>query len=62
MPGLFVPVIVTAAPGSPIGLIAASVLNIKGETGAETLKGAAKRTTAKIASELKIIFKRNGWI
>jgi len=63
-PGLLVPGIVTAATGSPIGLIAVGVMSIKGEKkkGSETLKGAAKRTTDEIAKELKKIFQRQGWI
>ncbi len=42
-PGLLVPGIVTVPTGNPIGLIASSVMGIKGEksTGSETLEGAA---------------------
>ena len=64
MPGLVVPGIVAVATGNPVGLIVNSVLTLKGEkpTGSETLEGAAKRTTAQIADDLRIIFKKKGWI
>ncbi len=41
-----------------------SAMKLKGEKkkGSETLKGAAKRTAKEIAKELKIIFRRQGWI
>jgi hypothetical protein len=63
-PGLLVPGIVAAATSNPAGLIASSVLGIRGEriTRSETLEGAAKRTTDEIAKELKKIFRRQGWI
>ncbi len=63
-PGLLVPGIVTAATGSPIGLIAVGVMSVRGEKkkGSETLEGAAKRTSDEIAKELKKIFQRQGWI
>ncbi len=63
-PGLLVPGIVTAATGSPVGLIAVGVMTIRGEKkkGSETLEGAAKRTSDEIAKELKKIFQRQGWI
>ncbi len=63
-PGLLVPVIVAAATGNPVGLIVSSAMTIKGEKkkGTETLKGAAKRTAKEIAKELKIIFRKQGWI
>ncbi len=64
LPGLLVPGIVTAATGSPVGLIASAVMSVKGEkvSGAETLEGAARRTADEIAKELKKIFRRQGWI
>ena len=61
-PGLLVPGIVAVATANPVGLIASTVLNIKGETGSETIEGAAKRTTDEIANELRIVFERQGWI
>ena len=63
-PGLLVPGIVTVATGNPIGLIATSVMGIRGEKkkGSETLEGAAKRTADEIAKELKKIFRKQGWI
>ena len=63
-PGLLLPGIVTAATSNPMGLIASSVMGIRGERakGSETLEGAAKRTTDEIAKELKKIFQRQGWI
>ncbi len=63
-PGLLVPGIVTAATGNPVGLIASSVLGIRGEriTGSATIEGAAKRTADEIAKELKKVFRSQGWI
>ena len=63
-PGLIVPGIVTAATGNPVGLIVMSVMKLKGESkkGSQTLTGVAKRTAKEIAKELKIIFRRQGWI
>ncbi len=63
-PGLIMPGIVTAATGNPVGLIVMSVMKLKGEKkkGSETLRGVAKRTAKEIAKELKIIFRRQGWI
>ena len=63
-PGLAVGAIMTAATGSPIGLVVNSVLTLKGEKkeGSETMEGAANRTADEIAKELKEVFRRHGWI
>jgi hypothetical protein len=63
-PGLVVSGVMTAATGSPVGLLVNSVLTVKGEKkeGSETLEGAARRTADEIAKELKTIFRRQGWI
>ncbi len=63
-PGLLLPGVVAVATRSPVGLIANTLVTAKGEQkkGAETLKGAAKRTGKEIAKELKKIFQRHGWI
>ena len=60
-PGLALPGIVAVATSNPAGLIINSALKVK-KAGAETIEGAAKRTTDEIANELRIIFKRQGWI
>jgi len=54
----------TAATGSPVGLLVNSVLTVKGEKkeGSETLEGAARRTADEIAKELRVVFKNQGWI
>jgi hypothetical protein len=62
MPGMLVPVAVLAATGSPVGLIVGGAAKLKGETGSETIEGAAKRTAKEIGQELQIAFERQGWI
>ena len=63
-PGLALGAIMTAATGSPVGLVVNSVITIKGEKkeGSETLAGAASRTADEIAKELKKIFRYHRWI
>ena len=63
-PGLLLPGIVTAVTANPASLVVSSVLNIRGERkkGSETLEGAAKRTADEIAKELRIVFRKQGWI
>jgi hypothetical protein len=63
MPGVAVPIVVAAATGNPIGLIVSSAAKAEGEiTGRTTIEGAAKRTAKQIADELKVAFRKQGWI
>lgn len=62
-PGLFVPVIVTAATANPIGLAVAGAAKIEGEvSGRTTIEGAAKRTADAIAKRMEERFEEEGWI
>ena len=63
MPGVVVPIIVTAVTASPIGLIVGGVAKAEGElTGRTTIEGTARRTADAIAEELRVAFQKNGWI
>jgi len=62
MPGVLVPIAVVAATGNPVGLIVGTAAHLLGETGSETLEGAAKRTAEEIAEELRDPFEKQGWI
>jgi hypothetical protein len=62
MPGVLVPIAVVAATGNPVGLIVGTTAHLLGETGSETLEGAAKRTAEEIAEELRGPFEKQGWI
>ena len=62
MPGVLVVVAVVAATGNPVGLIVGTAAHLLGETGSETLEGAAKRTAEEIAEELKGPVEEQGWI
>lgn len=62
-PGLFVPIIVTAATANPVGLIVGAAAKIEGEaSGRTTIDGAAKRTADAIAERVEERFKKEGWI
>ncbi len=61
MPGMLVPITVMAATGSPVGLIVGGVMKLRGETGSETIEGAAKRTAKEVSNELQVAFDRQGW-
>ena len=61
MPGMLVPVAVMAATGSPVGLIVGGAAKLKGETGSETIEGAATRTAKEVGNELQVAFDRQGW-
>ncbi len=62
-PGLFVPVIVTAATANPIGLIVGAAAKIEGQaSGRTTIDGAAKRTADAIAERMKTRFEQEDWI
>jgi hypothetical protein len=62
-PGLFVPVIVTAATANPVGLIVAGAAKVEGEaSGRTTIDGAAERTADKIAERIEQRMEDEGWI
>lgn len=51
------------ATGNPVGLIVSSAVKIEGEeSGKSTVEGAAKRTADKIAQQLQLKFREQGWI
>lgn len=61
--GSVAPLAVFAATRSPIGLIIGGVANVTGEaTGRNTVEGAAKRTAKEIADQLRVKFKKQGWV
>jgi hypothetical protein len=63
MPGVVIPVIVTAVTANPIGLIVQSAAKAQGEiSGRTTIEGTAERTADAIAEELRKVFERQGWI
>jgi hypothetical protein len=63
MPGVVVPIIVTAVTANPVGLIVGGVVKAEGElTGRTTIEGSARRTADAIAEELRAVFRKNGWI
>jgi len=57
-PGMLLPLVMR----NPAGLILGGAMNIRKESGPETIKGAAKRTVKEIAKELRKVFRRQGWI
>lgn len=62
-PGMVVPAIVTIATLNPIGLAVGGAVKAEGElTGRTSIKGSAKRTAGKIADELEVAFRNQGWI
>jgi hypothetical protein len=62
-PGLFVPVVVTAATANPVGLIVGGAAKIEGEaSGRTTIDGAAKRTADAIAERIEQRFEEEGWV
>ena len=62
-PGVAVPLAVTIATANPIGLAVGGAMKVGGEvTGRSTIEGTAKRTSKKIADELRVAFKKRGWI
>jgi hypothetical protein len=63
MPGMVLPVAVVAATANPIGLIVGGAIKATGEaTGSATIEGAAKRTAAAIAGQLREAAQKQGWI
>lgn len=62
-PGTVVPLAVTIATANPIGLIIVGGVKVTDElSGKSTIEGSAKRTVEKIAEELRVRFKEQGWI
>lgn len=62
-PGVLLPAAVFAATANPIGLAVGGAVHVIGETtGAQTIEGAGKRTAKEIAKELRVAFKKHGWI
>lgn len=54
---------VTVATASPIGLLVSAPIKVGGETsGGSTIEGEGKRMADKIADELEIKFREQGWI
>ena len=63
LPGMILPAAVFAATANPIGLVVGGAVKVAGvATGSGTIEGAAKRTAEEIAEELKVAFKKQGWI
>jgi hypothetical protein len=60
---MIVPAIVTIATANPIGIAVGGAVKAEGElTGRSTIKGSAKRTASKVADELEVAFRNQGWI
>jgi len=63
LPGMVLPVAVLAATANPIGLVVGGAIKATGEaTGEATIEGAAKRTAAAIAGQLREAAQKQGWI
>jgi len=62
-PGLLVPLAVTVATANPIGLAVGSAVKVGEEaSGKSTVEGVATRMADKIADELRVKFREQGWI
>jgi hypothetical protein len=62
-PGVAVPLVMVAAIGNPVGLIVSSAAKAEGGlSGRTTIEGSAKRTAKKIADQLQVAFRKQGWI
>jgi hypothetical protein len=62
-PGLFIPILVTAATANPIGLVVTGAAKIEGEASGRTkIEGAGRRTADAIAEKMKARFEREDWI
>ena len=62
-PGLAVPLVMAAATGNPIGLIVSGAVKAEGQmSGRTTIEGSAKQTAKEIADQLRVAFKKQGWI
>ncbi|MGH6916547.1 MAG: DUF4410 domain-containing protein [Geminicoccaceae bacterium] len=63
LPGVVLPAAVLAATANPIGLVVGGAIKATGEaTGSATIEGAAKRTAAAIAGQLREAAQKQGWI
>jgi Domain of unknown function (DUF4410) len=63
LPGMVLPLAVVAATANPIGLIVGGAIKATGEaTGSATIEGAAERTAAAIAGQLREAAQNQGWI
>lgn len=61
-PGMLAPTAGSILTRSPVGFVVGSAVNIRKESGSETIEGAAKRTADEIAKELEMVFRKQGWI
>lgn len=62
-PGVVAPLVVLAATGNPIGLVATGTAKVVGEgIGKNEIDSAAKRTAEEIAKRLEVRFEELGWI
>jgi hypothetical protein len=62
-PGVLVPLAVTVATANPIGLAVGGALKVGEEaSGKSTVEGVATRVADKIADELRVKFREQGWI
>lgn len=61
-PDMIVPAIGAVAMSSPVGLVVGGVMAVTKESGPETIQAAANRTAEEIAKELRVAFRREGWI
>jgi len=62
-PGLLVPLAVTVATANPIGLAVGGAMKVGEEaSGRSTVEGVATRVADKIAAELQVKFREQGWI
>jgi hypothetical protein len=63
VPGMLVPLAVSAGSGNPVGLSVGGTVKAHGEmTGSGTIEGAAKETADKIMEQMRPIIERQGWI
>jgi hypothetical protein len=63
MPGMVVPLAVTAATANPLGLLVVGGMKAYGEmSGSAKVEGRAKSTADEIAAQLKVAAQKQGWI
>lgn len=62
-PGVILPLAIFAATANPIGLVVMSTVKVAEEvTGKSKIEGTAKQTAETIADQLRVKFKKQGWI